>query len=260
MKRCEARLCRVLAACLFGLSLAACADQAIVGPAATVDVAALDRPAGPAANRVAAGLTPITCTLAWKAPTGAFRIRQVEVGFPVADLHPDGALRSYVYHGYAGDQLVRFARCAIPATEGCWASYGPGARHRPTGCRRRRPHTNGVRRERRGMHAGSRGRGWVRRRRAYPNCSTQVDVDYAYNCFYDGTCAGSGGSTGEATVVVVRVVALAAVSPAMSTGTVTRGTTAPVPGSCVYPRFSVAAPREREFTSRSPTTTTSSRS
>ncbi|MBB4638595.1 hypothetical protein [Longimicrobium terrae] len=31
----------------------------------------------------------------------------------------------------------------------------------------------------------------------YPNCGTPVDVDYAYNCFYDGNCPGGGGGGGS---------------------------------------------------------------
>jgi hypothetical protein len=150
------------------------------------------------------GLTPFMCTLAWKNGHGAFEFRQVAVNFPRPELHPSGMRRAYFHQGFSGNSLVQAAACEIPATE-----HAASRVDRLFKVDRVRTRDSGI-----GIMGcvesdqgctldpvtvtACPGGG------SYPDCFTLVDVDYAYNCMYDGTCnsnyswnwgGGSGGGS-----------------------------------------------------------------
>jgi hypothetical protein len=184
---------RIVAAFLLVLSCARCADNSLLGPVAAA------RDAAPAAVRSApanGAAVPFSCFLGWKSRNGAFQFRQIEIKFPASEMRSGGARRAYLYRGGAGGELVQTAACAIPATDRA---------------ARRMDRMFNARRD---VESGSGGyttlscpeegcplapvtatacMGGVG---IYPNCGTPVDVDYAYNCFYDGNCPGGGGGGG----------------------------------------------------------------
>lgn len=185
---------RGVSAFLLAVSLAGCAGDSLVGPVAVAEQA---EPAARWEAGADADAVPFSCLLGWRTASGAFQFRQIEVRFPAADLHSGATRRAYLYRGGANGEDVQTAACGIPATERAarrmdrMFGVRRGAAEKPGGYTTASCPDEGCPLEPITGTACMGGLG------LYPNCGgIPVDVDYAFNCFYDGTCSSSGSSGG----------------------------------------------------------------
>jgi hypothetical protein len=101
----------------FLLFSAACADSPMSPDISRSTLTTLEANAAIKGNGRTPGLVAFPCTFEIRDGAGAYRTRNAELYFPIADLHPNGTRRAYMYSAYAGDEPVRIALCFIPATD-----------------------------------------------------------------------------------------------------------------------------------------------